>query len=140
MHKTCARGVCETSAGLSVVLSTMMECFKWLFIVVIVLICGTSAQNYWMQPPVQKPQPPLYQHPQISPFQHPQQTAKVPPPAAPLDKCRVQEEEKIHCGSLEITAEQCEAISCCFDGRRCYYGKAGMVLFVKLISNLSSCN
>ncbi|XP_037538164.1 zona pellucida sperm-binding protein 4 [Nematolebias whitei] len=101
----------------------MMELFKWLFVIV-GLICGTSAQNYWMQPPVQKPQLSPYQPPQLSVFQHPQQLSKVHPPAAPLDKCHVQEEEKIHCGSLEITAEQCEAISCCFDGRRCYYGKA----------------
>lgn len=106
-----------------------MELFKWLFGIV-VLICGSSAQNYWMQPPVQKPQ--------LPPFQNPQQMSKVPPPAAPLDKCHVEEEEKIHCGSLETTAEQCEAISCCFDGRRCYYGKAGMVLFKKLISSVLS--
>lgn len=95
-----------------------MELFKWLFGVV--LICGASAQNYWMQPPVQKPQ-------LSPPFQNPQPLSKVPPPTASVDKCNVEEEEKIHCGSPDITAEQCEAINCCFDGRRCYYGKAGMI-------------
>ncbi|XP_013886629.1 zona pellucida sperm-binding protein 4 [Austrofundulus limnaeus] len=90
-----------------------MELYKWLFGVV-VLICGASAQNYWMQPPAQKPQ--------LSPeFQNP--LSKVPPPTPSFDKCVVEEEEKIHCGSPDITAEQCEAISCCFDGRWCYYGK-----------------
>ncbi|XP_017277952.1 zona pellucida glycoprotein 2, like 1 [Kryptolebias marmoratus] len=92
-----------------------MELFKWLFGVV--LICGTSAQSYWMPPLVQKPEP-------SPPFQAPQQLSKVPPPAAPFEKCNVEEDQKIHCGSPEITAEQCEAISCCFDGRQCYYGKA----------------
>ncbi|KAM3865635.1 zona pellucida sperm-binding protein 4-like [Diretmus argenteus] len=43
---------------------------------------------------------------------------------APFDKCQVEEDEKIHCGASDITAEHCETINCCFDGYRCYYGKA----------------
>ncbi|KAJ3594403.1 hypothetical protein NHX12_003710 [Muraenolepis orangiensis] len=45
-----------------------------------------------------------------------------PAKGAPVDTCQVQEGEKIRCGVKEITAEQCDAIQCCFDGRQCYYG------------------
>nr|XP_054596213.1 zona pellucida sperm-binding protein 4 isoform X1 [Nothobranchius furzeri] len=77
-----------------------MELFKCLLGVV--LICGVSAQKYWMQP---------------------QQQSTVPLPEAPFDKCDVEEAQKVRCGSPDITAEHCEAISCCFDGHQCYYGK-----------------
>lgn len=98
-----------------------MELFKCLFgvmvVVVVVLACDVTAQRHWTMP-LQKHQPPL-------PSPLPQQQLKVPPPAAPFDKCQVEEGEKIQCGTPDITAEQCENINCCFDGRQCYYGKAG---------------
>lgn len=98
--------------------NTTMELFKYLLGVV--LIYGASAQKYWMPPP----QP---QKHQLSPaFQKPQKQSKVPPPAAPFDKCVLEEAEKIQCGTQDITADQCQDINCCFDGRLCYYGKAGM--------------
>uniref|UniRef100_A0A3B4YKH4 Zona pellucida sperm-binding protein 4 n=3 Tax=Seriola lalandi dorsalis TaxID=1841481 RepID=A0A3B4YKH4_SERLL len=97
-----------------------MELFKCLFgvvvVVVVVSVCDVTAQHYWTMP-LQKHQPPL-------PSQLPQQRLKVPPPSVPFDKCQVAETEKIQCGTRDITAEQCENINCCFDGRQCYYGKA----------------
>uniref|UniRef100_A0A672JC32 Zona pellucida sperm-binding protein 4 n=1 Tax=Salarias fasciatus TaxID=181472 RepID=A0A672JC32_SALFA len=94
----------------------MMELFRRLFgvVVVAVLVGGAAAQHH-------APYPPLPHQP---PFQWPQQLSKAPPPAAPFDKCQVEEGEKIRCGSAALTAEQCEDINCCFDGRQCYYGKA----------------
>lgn len=99
-----------------------MELFKCLFgvvvVAVVVSVSDVTAQNYWA-PPLQKPQPPL-------PSQPPQQRLKIPPPSVPFDKCLVEVNEKIQCGTPDITAEQCEYINCCFDGRQCYYGKAGI--------------
>ncbi|XP_044074881.1 zona pellucida sperm-binding protein 4-like [Siniperca chuatsi] len=91
-----------------------MELLKWLFGVV--LVCDVTAQRHWLQH-LQKPQPPLSS-------QLPRPQSKVPPPAAPFDKCQVEEGEKIQCGTQDITTEQCENINCCFDGQQCYYGKA----------------
>ncbi|XP_078120438.1 zona pellucida sperm-binding protein 4-like [Sander vitreus] len=97
-----------------------MELFKNLFgvmvVVVVVLTCDVTAQHHWMLPQQQN-QPPL-------PSQRSQQPFNVPPPAAPFDKCLVMQENKIQCGTEDITAEQCENINCCFDGQQCYYGKA----------------
>ncbi|MEQ2187758.1 hypothetical protein GOODEAATRI_007864 [Goodea atripinnis] len=100
-----------------------MELFKWLFGVV--LICGVSAQNYWKVLPLQQKNqlPP--------PFQKLQQQSKVPPTASPFDKCDLEEAEKIHCGTPDITVDQCQGINCCFDGRQCYYGKAVTVQCTK---------
>nr|CCK73159.1 zona pellucida sperm-binding protein [Dicentrarchus labrax] len=94
-----------------------MELFKCLFgvaVVVVVLACEVTAQPHWALP--------LQKHQPLLPPQH--QQSKVPPPAAPFDKCQVEQSEKIQCGTRDITTEQCEKINCCFDGRQCYYGKA----------------
>ncbi|XP_008292744.1 zona pellucida sperm-binding protein 4-like [Stegastes partitus] len=95
-----------------------MELFKYLFgvVVAVVLFCDVTAQGHWT-PPLQKPQPAL-------PYQWSQQQSTVPPPAESFDKCQVEEGEKIQCGVPDLTAEQCEAINCCFDGQQCYYGQA----------------
>ncbi len=45
--------------------------------------------------------------------------------AEPLDKCAVADYEQIQCGQTGISAAECEAINCCFNGQQCYYGKAG---------------
>ncbi|XP_074507404.1 zona pellucida sperm-binding protein 4-like isoform X1 [Sebastes fasciatus] len=95
-----------------------MELFKCLFgVVVVVLACDVTAQHHWKLPLQQ------YQ-PSLLPLQRPQQQLKVPPPAAPFDKCQVEQSIKIHCGTEDVTAEQCGNINCCFDGQQCYYGKA----------------
>ncbi|KAM9844951.1 zona pellucida sperm-binding protein 4-like [Aulostomus maculatus] len=93
-----------------------MELFKYLFGVVVVLVCGVTAQRN-LRLPVQKLQPTL-------PTLIPPQQSKIPLSEAPSDKCQVEQHEKIQCGSRDITGEQCENINCCFDGRQCYYGKA----------------
>ncbi|KAI9544726.1 hypothetical protein NQZ68_001604 [Dissostichus eleginoides] len=93
-----------------------MELFKCMFGLVVVFACDAFAQNPWMQP-LQRNQPALPPH-------GPQQQQKVPPPEAPFDKCQVEHANKIQCGTADITAEQCENINCCFEGRQCYYGKA----------------
>uniref|UniRef100_A0A671XPI7 Zona pellucida sperm-binding protein 4 n=1 Tax=Sparus aurata TaxID=8175 RepID=A0A671XPI7_SPAAU len=38
--------------------------------------------------------------------------------------CEVTESQRVPCGAFDISAGECEAINCCFDGRRCYFGKA----------------
>ncbi|KAM8839479.1 zona pellucida sperm-binding protein 4-like [Synchiropus picturatus] len=93
-----------------------MKFIKRLFAasLVFVVACDVTAQPPWLLPP--QNQEPL--------LQIPVQQSNSPPPAAPFDKCQVREEEKIQCGTPEITAEQCENINCCHDGRHCYYGKA----------------
>ncbi|XP_068197057.1 zona pellucida sperm-binding protein 4-like [Antennarius striatus] len=89
--------------------------FNHLFgLVVIVLVYDVTAQPHWMLS-VQKPQP-LHSAQLLQP--------NVTPPAAPSDKCQVEQGEKIQCGTRDITADQCNNINCCFDGQQCYYGKA----------------
>lgn len=106
-------GQCEEATD------TIMGPLKCLFGVVIVVVavsvCDVTAQNYWM-PSLQRHQP----QPQS------QQLLKVPPSPLPFDKCQVEENEKIQCGTSDISAEQCENINCCFDGQQCFYGKAGI--------------
>ncbi|CAI5641213.1 unnamed protein product [Oreochromis niloticus] len=93
-----------------------MKPFKLLFsVVVVVCVCCVTAQHSWMIP-LQKPQT-------SHSFQWSQQQPNVPPTAAPLDKCLVEEAQKIRCGTPDLTPEQCEKMNCCFDGLRCYYGK-----------------
>ncbi|XP_045907451.1 zona pellucida sperm-binding protein 4-like [Micropterus dolomieu] len=91
-----------------------MEPVQCLFGVVVLLVglaCEVTALPHWTLPPMKPPLPS-------------QQLSNFPPPAVPSDKCQVEEDEKIQCGTQDITAEQCENINCCFVGRHCYYGKA----------------
>ncbi|XP_059199796.1 zona pellucida sperm-binding protein 4-like isoform X2 [Centropristis striata] len=93
-----------------------MELLKCLFgVVVVVLVGDVTAQPHWRMP--------LQKQPSLPP-QRPQQQSKVTPAEAPFDKCQVEQRNKIQCGTEDITAEQCENINCCFDGRQCYYGEA----------------
>ncbi|TRY55866.1 hypothetical protein DNTS_029116 [Danionella cerebrum] len=46
------------------------------------------------------------------------------PQSDSLQKCSVEEQDKVHCGEPGISLQNCEAINCCFDGRQCYYGNA----------------
>ncbi|XP_029951789.1 zona pellucida sperm-binding protein 4-like [Salarias fasciatus] len=73
--------------------------------------------------PPKKPSNPYPQNPQT-----PQNPPKNPPPAVPqvtetFHTCEVPENYKIQCGPPGISATDCGALSCCFDGRTCYYGK-----------------
>ncbi|XP_041853371.1 zona pellucida sperm-binding protein 4-like [Melanotaenia boesemani] len=58
----------------------------------------------------QKTTPPNPQKPQI--------------PTQTFHSCEVEAQAKIHCGAPTISASECEAINCCFDGKMCYYGKS----------------
>ncbi|XP_060799558.1 zona pellucida sperm-binding protein 4-like [Neoarius graeffei] len=40
-----------------------------------------------------------------------------------VDKCQVQDYERVPCGEPGIKATPCNAINCCFDRQGCYYGK-----------------
>ncbi|XP_068460061.1 zona pellucida sperm-binding protein 4-like [Clinocottus analis] len=80
------------------------------------------------QQPAQRPQQPA-QRPQQTPSQqrpkYPNQQSKYPQePTESFHTCEVSDRLKIQCGAPAITASDCEAINCCFDGRMCYYGKA----------------
>lgn len=103
-----------------------MKPFKLLFsVVVVVCVCCVTAQHSWMIP-LQKPQT-------SHSFQWSQQQPNVPPTAASLDKCLVEEAQKIRCGTPDLTPEQCEKMNCCFDGLRCYYGKTGICALVRFL-------
>ncbi|XP_077601253.1 uncharacterized protein LOC144215910 [Stigmatopora nigra] len=41
-----------------------------------------------------------------------------------FETCDVPEIHRIQCGSPEMDAAACEAISCCYSGRQCYFGKS----------------
>ncbi|XP_040894145.1 zona pellucida sperm-binding protein 4-like [Toxotes jaculatrix] len=97
--------------------------------------CLADAQ-YFKQP--QQPQTPKYpapkpQKPQVLPKRVPQQPQQPQQPKQPYQPkqptevfhtCEVAEHYKIKCGAADISASECEAINCCFDGRMCYYGKS----------------
>ncbi|XP_071767929.2 zona pellucida sperm-binding protein 4-like [Centroberyx gerrardi] len=71
------------------------------------------------QPPGKDPQDPQFPKvPNVSPPR--------PPPI-----CEVAASQRINCGAPDISAADCEAISCCCDGRQCYYGKAVTVQCTK---------
>lgn len=109
-----AHWYCCHSFGQCVVADTMMARCKCLFgVVVVLLACDVTAWRQWV-PPVEKVQP-----------QHPLQQPNVSPPTDLVDKCQVEEGQKIRCGAQDVPAEECNKINCCFDGSQCYYGKAG---------------
>lgn len=95
--------------------------------------CLADAQFTWQKqqnqqqqnkPPSNPPQTPNFQHQQSS------TSKKVPPrdPEPPKERfhiCEVEAQYRIQCGAAGISASECEAINCCFDGRMCYYGKHG---------------
>ncbi|KAG7321539.1 hypothetical protein KOW79_014397 [Hemibagrus wyckioides] len=48
----------------------------------------------------------------------------VPPQmSGQVQKCQVQDYERVPCGEPGIKAARCNTINCCFDGQQCYYGK-----------------
>ncbi|XP_041745379.1 zona pellucida sperm-binding protein 4-like [Coregonus clupeaformis] len=84
--------------------------------------------------PAQPPQRPA--QPQQWPAQPPRQPQKPNLPSDPIgpgskQSCDVEGPHKVQCGLPDITAAQCEAINCCFDGRMCFYGKAVTVQCTK---------
>ncbi|CAL8316102.1 unnamed protein product [Gadus morhua 'NCC'] len=103
-----------------------MGFFKCLLLVAL-LAHDVAAQPSWMgfqkmAPTTTAPGPPpqLPQRANALPELH---QSKEPGTQDPVDTCHVEEGEKIQCGLPEITAEQCYAVDCCFDGQQCYYGQ-----------------
>lgn len=62
----------------------------------------------------------LSQDPQL-----PGKPTVLPQTPGQVQKCQVQDYERIPCGEPGIVATRCNAINCCFDGQQCYYGKTG---------------
>ncbi|XP_030587277.1 zona pellucida sperm-binding protein 4-like [Archocentrus centrarchus] len=111
----------------------------------ILLGCWADAQNYGQgsqnppspkrpkpetpryppSPPQQPSKPQQPQQPQQpSKPQQPKQPQQPQNPLAPFHTCEVADNYKIRCGASTISASECDAINCCFDGHMCYYGKS----------------
>uniref|UniRef100_A0A8C6PSH0 Zona pellucida sperm-binding protein 4 n=1 Tax=Nothobranchius furzeri TaxID=105023 RepID=A0A8C6PSH0_NOTFU len=76
----------------------------------------------------QNPQPPQY--PQLP--KNPQIPAPPQYPQPPIpSNCDVPQNARIPCGVADISATDCEARDCCFDGQRCYFGKGVTVQCTK---------
>ncbi|XP_035656093.1 zona pellucida sperm-binding protein 4-like [Oncorhynchus keta] len=84
--------------------------------VTIVVVCCTNVLGalMWEMGPQHLPRPVTYAA----------QVIRRSVASTPIEKCQVKEEERIICGTPAITIAQCDSINCCFDGWRCYYGKA----------------
>uniref|UniRef100_A0A3P8SAW6 Zona pellucida sperm-binding protein 4 n=1 Tax=Amphiprion percula TaxID=161767 RepID=A0A3P8SAW6_AMPPE len=65
------------------------------------------------------------QNPQ-APQPHPQKLQQTT-----FQSCEVAQSQRIPCGGSDISAAACESISCCSDGRQCYFGKAVTVQCTK---------
>uniref|UniRef100_A0A3P9ANK5 Zona pellucida sperm-binding protein 4 n=1 Tax=Esox lucius TaxID=8010 RepID=A0A3P9ANK5_ESOLU len=103
------------------------------------------AQPYPQKPAQPYPQKPAQPYPQKPAQPYPQRPAqphlqKPAPPkkhhvSSPTEThehtCEVDDNRKVTCGLPDITAEHCQAISCCYDGHKCYYGKAVTVQCTK---------
>ncbi|KAI3371430.1 hypothetical protein L3Q82_024033, partial [Scortum barcoo] len=48
-----------------------------------------------------------------------------------FQSCEVAVSQRVPCRGADISAAACEAISCCFDGQQCYFGKAVTVQYTK---------
>ncbi|CAN9499178.1 unnamed protein product [Ophioblennius macclurei] len=62
---------------------------------------------------------------------NPQVTLGQTPLPPPADRCEVPDSVRVPCGPPGINSEQCDALSCCHDGRGCYFGKAVTVQCTK---------
>lgn len=51
----------------------------------------------------------------------PQRQVKV----SSRQRCVLEPHERIECGESDVTEDDCDAISCCYDGQGCYYARAG---------------
>ncbi|KAM4619558.1 zona pellucida sperm-binding protein 4-like [Polymixia lowei] len=95
------------------------------FVVLALLGCLVEAQfvTSKKQPVPQSNNPQFSRTPQITP-------PNVSPPY-PGPNCDVEETQRVPCGLPAISADACQAIQCCFDGRGCYYGKSTTVQCTK---------
>lgn len=81
---------------------------------------GNSGQTA-RDPKVTIPQKPFQSNSQGTQLHYEAKT----PEETPFHSCEVTGNQRIPCGAPDISAERCDAISCCFDGRQCYFPKAG---------------
>nr|XP_057932132.1 zona pellucida sperm-binding protein 4-like [Doryrhamphus excisus] len=58
-------------------------------------------------------------------------TQKSSPYDPGMQSCDVADTQRVPCGSHGISAAMCESISCCHDGRQCYFGKSVTVQCTK---------
>ncbi|XP_062383653.1 zona pellucida glycoprotein 2, like 2 [Sardina pilchardus] len=73
---------------------------------------GQSAQNSQLQTPQQESKPSRSEETHSKTL------------SAPSQRCQVEEYHRIPCGEPDATDAECEAIDCCFDGHKCFYGLA----------------
>uniref|UniRef100_A0A673Z0A0 Zona pellucida sperm-binding protein 4 n=1 Tax=Salmo trutta TaxID=8032 RepID=A0A673Z0A0_SALTR len=87
------------------------------FVLLVVFACLIQG------PQLQTPQRPEPQWPQL---QTPQRSEAQRPAVntTPDQRCQVQVQDTVQCGTPDITPSQCQTINCCFNGQQCYYGKA----------------
>ncbi|CAN9499219.1 unnamed protein product [Ophioblennius macclurei] len=90
----------------------------------------TRPQKPSQNPTSQKPQQTSSQGSSQTPSKNPNPYGSQKPSNLPVPQvtetfhtCEVSENYKIQCGPAGISASECGAINCCFDGRTCYYGK-----------------
>ncbi|XP_024247554.1 zona pellucida sperm-binding protein 4-like [Oncorhynchus tshawytscha] len=113
-------------------------------VVLLAVFVHCSSANTWRmllqkhQAPVVQQAQKVRQQPPTRPVTYDQQAKKLknlpqwppqwvtqgPDATTPIEKCQVKAEERLTCGVPDLTLAQCEAINCCFDEWRCYYGKA----------------
>uniref|UniRef100_A0A4W5RU46 Zona pellucida sperm-binding protein 4 n=1 Tax=Hucho hucho TaxID=62062 RepID=A0A4W5RU46_9TELE len=87
------------------------------FVLLVMFAC------YPQGPQLQTPQRPEPQWPQLLTPQRPEpQWPAVT--KTPDQRCQVQVQDTVQCGTPDITPSQCQAIDCCFNGQQCFYGKA----------------
>lgn len=87
---------------------------------IVLLSCLTDAQ-------LTKKQPQSPNYPPVAP-QTVQHTKN--PQDSGFHSCDVASNIRVTCGAPGISASDCEAISCCFDGHTCYYGAGGKYLSI----------
>uniref|UniRef100_A0A672JGU7 Zona pellucida sperm-binding protein 4 n=1 Tax=Salarias fasciatus TaxID=181472 RepID=A0A672JGU7_SALFA len=88
-------------------------------------------QNPSLPPPRKKPYPQTAGDQSAKPPQTPQ--IQRPPPVLPppVTSCEVDDTVRVPCGPPGTSRDECEALSCCHDGRQCYFGKAVTVQCTK---------
>ncbi|XP_041650623.1 zona pellucida sperm-binding protein 4-like [Cheilinus undulatus] len=89
----------------------------------------SQAPQYSQMPQGQAPLPQAPQYSQVP--QAPSTYQHSAPKQQSTQICEVSESQKVPCGSPDISAAACEAISCCFDGQQCHFGKAVTVQCTK---------
>ena len=139
LWSTCCEVMAKHSCATSLVALALLGCL---------LATLVEAQDKWWQKqqvppktgqstykPKPKPQaPPVLPVAPVAPQkpQSPPVTSQKPqtPPGTNVQTCDVEPAQRVSCGYVGMTAYDCDAIGCCFDGQNCFYGKAGECLAI----------